>query len=302
VSIRGEPVVVPAGKTLMGDVVVVGGTMRLDGTVDGNLVVIAGELHVGPKARVMGDLISVGNEPAKVDGAARVDGARVTVNHTGIRYLLGNILWALDHPGAVATTAALGVVGLMVLVWLLLIRRYESRRFHATVERHPVRSGVAGFFILVGLHVLVVLSFLSRYGIGLAPVFGLAYVLLAVLGWLTVASHVGRMVARKAGWNMGPFLYGLLGVGIGLAVFIVPVAGQVAWALASWIGVGALIAPATLSDVSAGDTAQAPPAEPYAPTARAEPTAQPAPTAQPEPTAQPDTAPSSTDKPSPSTD
>ena len=263
VAIRGKPVVVKEGDKLAGNLVVIGGEARVDGEVEGDLVVVAGKLHVGPKARIRGELVSVGNEQSRVSKSAQVEGARVNVDYAGVRYLVGNFLWAFDNAAIVGMTAGVGVLLLMLLAWLFIVRRYDGQRFHGTVEQHPVRAGVVGFFVLAGLHVLIGLAFLSRYGIGLMPVFGLAYAVLAFIGWLTVAGHIGRLIARRAGWDIGPFLYGLLGVGVALVAFLVPVIGQLAWVLAAWVGVGALIAPATINDRPAG---QDPLPETYGPT------------------------------------
>ena len=270
VAIRSKPVVVPEGQKLKGDLVVIGGRAQVDGEVDGSLVVVAGHLQVGPKAKITRELVSVGNETSSVAPGAQIKGARVNVNQVGVRYLVGNVLWGFDNIPAVAITGGVGLLLLMVLAWLLIVRRYDGARFHATVDAHPVRAGIAGFFVLAGLHVLIVLAFLSRYGIGLVPVFALTEVVLGFLGWVTVAGHVGRLVARKAGWDIGPLLYGLLGVGIGLLVVFVPVAGQLAWILAAWIGVGALIAPVAISD---SPSHSGPVPEPFAP----EPSPSPAP-------------------------
>lgn len=243
VAVRGKPVVIPAGKIHYGDVVVVDGKADIQGEVRGSVVVIAGDLRVGPKANISGDLVGVGNQKSEVATEARVQGERVFVHWSGVQWFVDTTLFAMEHPLLVTVTACVAFLVLCLLAWLLVIRPYDPERFHYTVAAHPVRAGLLGLLTVTALHVLIVLAFFSRWGVGLIPVLGLLLVVLTVLGWVVIGGHVGRWLARKYNWKISPFLYGLIGVCIVMVTFSLPVVGQLATLLASWIGIGALLAP-----------------------------------------------------------
>lgn len=243
VAVRGKPVVVPAGKIHYGDVVVVDGKADVQGEVRGSVVVIAGDLRVGPKAHISEDLVGVGNHKSEVAAESRVQGERVFVHWSGVQWFVDTTLFAMEHPLLVTMTACISFLVLCLLAWLLVIRPYDPERFHYTVAAHPVRAGLLGMLAAIAVHVLIVIAFFSRWGVGLVPVLGLLLVVMTVLGWVVIGGHVGRWLARKYNWKVSPFLYGLIGVCVVMVSFSLPVVGQLATLFASWIGMGALLAP-----------------------------------------------------------
>jgi hypothetical protein len=60
-----------AGETARGPIVVVGGSARIDGHADDDVVVLGGRVRVGPQAVIDGEVVTVGGE-AIVDPNARV--------------------------------------------------------------------------------------------------------------------------------------------------------------------------------------------------------------------------------------
>ena len=52
--VEGETVLVPAGETVKGDIVVKNGTLRIEGEVDGNVTVISGSKYMASTAVVTG--------------------------------------------------------------------------------------------------------------------------------------------------------------------------------------------------------------------------------------------------------
>jgi hypothetical protein len=131
------------------------------------------------------------------------------------------------------------------------VRRYDGERFHATVDHRPVRAGLVGLLFFILLHVVAMAAFLTRWGLGLVAALACCGTLLGFLGWLLVAVHVGRFLARSRGWKVGPFWYGLVGLAIACVAFLIPVVGQIAAVLAALVGVGALLAPAKPEEIPA---------------------------------------------------
>jgi hypothetical protein len=85
----GRDVTVNQGETLDGDVVVFGADGRIDGRVNGDVVVLGGRLTLGPNADVTGNAVTVAGTLSR-DPGARVGGDVNEVSGPGVR--LGEIL------------------------------------------------------------------------------------------------------------------------------------------------------------------------------------------------------------------
>jgi hypothetical protein len=263
VAVRSDPVFVAAGETLRGDLIVVGGDAKVDGEVQGDLVVVAGRLWVGPQAVVQNDLVAVGNDVTEVAPGARVGKSQVAVNFPGIRWMVDNTLLIWDNPLLTALVALVGIAFLLWLAYVILVKRYDSFRFHGTIENHPVRAGSLGMIIHFAFGALALAAFLGRWTIGLVPPLIAAGFILGFIGWLMGAVHVGRLIAVRRGWSCGAFTYGLLGFVIVGVASLVPVIGQIGAFILSLIGIGALVAPSRRDELPAPP--RAPSAVPIAP-------------------------------------
>jgi len=273
VAVRSDPVTVAAGETLNGDLVVVGGEARVDGEIVGDLVVVDGTLRVGPSAVVRRDLVAVGNETTDVAPGARIGRSQIAVNFPGVRWMVENALFVWDNPLVVLLGALIGTAFLLWLLYRALIRPYDAARFHGTVEHHPVRAGLIGLIVHVAFGALTVGAFASRWAIGLAVPLAMGGFTLHVIGWTMCAVHVGRVLAQKRGWTVGPFSYGLVGFGIVGVLSCVPLLGQLMALILSLIGIGAMIAPAKPGELPAEPSARSSvfPAVPPSPVEPAEP-------------------------------
>ncbi|WP_075619486.1 anti-sigma factor family protein [Paenisporosarcina indica] len=56
IVVEGEKVIVPAGETVKGDIVVTNGDIQIDGEVDGNVTVINGTQYMASTANVTGEI------------------------------------------------------------------------------------------------------------------------------------------------------------------------------------------------------------------------------------------------------
>jgi hypothetical protein len=75
---------IPEGRTISGDVGVLGGPVELAGTVDGDLLLVNGDITLRPGSRIAGDLTVVGGAVLGVD-VGQVDGV-VTIYSAILRY------------------------------------------------------------------------------------------------------------------------------------------------------------------------------------------------------------------------
>lgn len=86
-SFVGEAVI-PPGEVISGDVAATEGPLRVEGTVDGHVAMIGGDVMVASSARIDGDLVVVGGE-ARLEEGARVGGDIVEFGAPEIRRRYG---------------------------------------------------------------------------------------------------------------------------------------------------------------------------------------------------------------------
>lgn len=258
----GGTVNVAEGETIPGDVVVIGGSARVHGTVNGELVVVGGSLELGPKADVDGDVVVVGGAIRR-DPGARVGGE---LQEVGVGPI--NINW--DGPGRelrdwwrggpfgrtfslVSTLVRVGVVCLLAALVMLLSRDYTERIAGRAVAE-PFKAGAVGLLaqvlfvpVLVVTCILLVVTVIGWPLLLLIPFAILGLVVLALVGFSAVATHLGRLVTARFGWTeYGPIATTAIGVLVVTAPVIVGrvvgLAGGPFWFLATaLVGVGLLV-------------------------------------------------------------
>ncbi|MGE3178016.1 MAG: hypothetical protein AB7O32_11140, partial [Vicinamibacterales bacterium] len=148
---------VEEGESVDGDVVVLGGSARIDGEVLGDVVVVGGSLRLGPKAEVAKNAVVVGGSLDRDPGAI----VRGKVDEVGVggidfgkwRFPRGEVEdRGRDAFGrtfsVVATVVRLGVLALLASLVMLFARDYvEVVRARAVAE--PVKAGAIGLLAQV---------------------------------------------------------------------------------------------------------------------------------------------------------
>jgi hypothetical protein len=231
----GGDVTVAEDEAIGDDVVAILGSARVDGRVDGNVVAIAGSVHLGPKANVRGDVTAVGGSVDRADGtvvSGQVNEIRIARPRFGqfvdIRpwrdwHWFGDTV-RYPFSGSVDLVATLVRVGLVGLFAALLIAVLPApvRRVADRVAAEPWRAGFVGLaaqllFVPVLVITVVVLA-VSIIGIPLLLLvpFGLLAVAVALLmGFAGSACAVGRWIGHRAGSGAPGLLVSLV---VGLAV------------------------------------------------------------------------------------
>ena len=251
----GEDIHVHAGKTLTGSLVAIGGSASVDGAVDDDVVVIGGDTdingrvagnvivlgtraHLGPKARIEGEFVTLGATVAKEDGA-KVLGETVNLRGFG----LGVLASAASTLGVLATFglffrffSSLGWLFLAVVAALAAPRALDAC---ATALRdRPLVSLLAGLVFGPGTAAAAVAMLLSLVGIPLLPLLAAAVAFIAAWGYLAAGQALGRMLARPSGT---PWLPCFIGVAALQIAGWVPVLGQALGLLALVLGIGATL-------------------------------------------------------------
>lgn len=227
---------------VQGDAVAVGGSAHVEGLVSGDVVAVGGTVHVGSNAEIMGEAVSVGGTVEYEDGAqihGQVtevplgEGIHIGIPHIGLGGLGSD--WGDHEPffhlfGFVWSLVGLALLFLFAALILMLFRTPVERvAYRAATD--PWKSGFVGLlsqilFVPVLVITILVLC-ISIIGIPLLillPFVMLGLCLMALLGYTAVAYRIGRWAETRFGWKVdSPYVALMIGV---LAVQIWCLAGD----------------------------------------------------------------------------
>lgn len=226
---------VPGGvQVLLGSVVV-------NASIAGDLVVLGGNVRFGPRGRVGGNLIHAGRVSdaegrvgGKVYSLTTLEGAAASLSRTAV---------------AVALLSGWLVVALVMTLLGGREIRYSSIEVRASAL-HCFALGLVAFTSL--MLTAIIFSYLVPYGIGVPLLVGLGVfaILTKVYGMVAVFHAIGTMVAgvrsrdqlSQRKWFRGDLAMIVVGVVILGALRLVPVIGPIIWSVASLFGIGVALA------------------------------------------------------------
>jgi hypothetical protein len=239
--------VVVEGEALS-DIAALNGSVDISGRVDGDVIVLRGDVRLAPTARVGGDISVIGGTIRAARGA-HTGGRLVSYPNAPNAWL--TLLEAPTIGAGFASRLMLGAKLAVVAAWaalLLLFFAASGRQILETAEgvrREPFRSFFVG---LTGVVCLVLTAlFLGAFARG---VVGVPFVVLIVLLglvlklWGTVAvfyalgDWLSRRLFRRRFAPLNAATVGLLVLG---AVKFLPWLGVLAWYAVTLIGVGAAL-------------------------------------------------------------
>lgn len=230
------------------DVAALDGSVDVSGRVNGDVVVLRGDVRLASTARVGGDVFVVGGT-VRTHGGAQVGGRMVS-------YPTASSAWLtlLEGPSiglGFASRLVLGTKLALVAAWaalLLLFFAASGRQVLETadgVRREPFRSFFVG---LVGLVCLVLTGlFFSAFARGVigVPLLVLVVLLAMVLklwGMVAVFYALGEWISRRLlRRRFRPLNAATLGLLVLGAVKFLPWFGVLAWTTATLIGMGAAL-------------------------------------------------------------
>lgn len=214
-------------------VVVIGGSLRVDGRVRNDVVVIGGHLELGPRSEVRGDAVVVGG------GITREEGSRLygRVNDVMIgdwtpwrwdgwyvpAFDFGDFGRWLSLFGAMFRVALLA----MLMAMILVVARAPVARIGQAAAAAPGRAFVTGFIAeLLFVPALIIVSIaliVTIIGIPLVfvliPVAILTGFVAMVLGFTALATGVGEWLEDRLGWRGHS---ALLAAALGLVIIVGP--------------------------------------------------------------------------------
>lgn len=230
----GGNVVVDEGEVINGDVVAIGGSVRIDGEVTGNAVAIGGSLTAGPHANLLGDAVVIGG-PFNRDPGARVGGKIVDMSGVnGFAFdprhwnRFGRFFPFGATPFFGAAAGVLALMGTLMRVFVLcvltcivlFVGREYVERVGARAAAEPLKSGAIGFLaqllflpVLVLTVVVLAITIIGIPLLLLVPFAILALAVVGVVGFTAVVYNVGRLANARFSWsNENPYLTAVTGI------------------------------------------------------------------------------------------
>ena len=236
-SLAGGKVVVSG--SVKGNLHAAGGDITIDGPVGGDASVAAGTLHLGPNARIAGNLRFRGGRLER-DPGAQVAG---TIEQTS-RHTHDHRFTPFPHGGGRWVWTA----GLMLLAALIAgALPGPSARMAQELRARPWMAPLLGFIALTCIPVAAVLVMITIIGIPLGLLALLGYAALLLVGYVCVSVVVGGLlldrfkaeVAGIAAWRAGAAMLAMLALAL---LARVPIVGGFVVFAALIVGVGLIVA------------------------------------------------------------
>jgi hypothetical protein len=209
------------GSVIDGSVYLVGGTLTLNGTVGGDLVVLDGRVALGPTAVINGDL--------------RYSGETVVLAETAVvrGQIVSGLPLPLDsepRPASWADWLRSALTGLLLAAVGGLWARWRPRplqRVTAAAHTHPLVVLSVGLLALLVLPILLVMMALTIVLLPLVLLLGMLILLTVGLGVISLGAALGGWLAAQTSWEIGPGWAAFGGILLLLVAFQLPVVGGV---------------------------------------------------------------------------
>jgi len=225
---------------VVNDVVVIGGSATISGTVDNNVVAKGGSVTLKPGCLVKENVVIVGGELVK-DPAAEVHGkiSQIYMPHfipSISTFFKGNwmTLWV-----TLSLLALLGFLGLAILL-NALIPGHMAAAVKA-LEHSFIAMLLWGILWIILIVPVAVLLAVSIVGIILIPLEILLVVLAMIIGYIAAGILIGKKVLSSFTKKRLPFIDAILGILLLSVIGFVPVVGPIVKMLFLIAGFGAVL-------------------------------------------------------------
>lgn len=227
--VAGGTLTVPATASVDGELYVIGGTARIDGSLDGDVTVLGGTLHLSEGASVSGTVQTIAGDTTIAPGAT-----------------VGQI--STFEPPAPSTSPAQRILSLLLQFVVLgvagwvLVRRSPMllENTGAAVTDHPLISGVVGSLAAVTLLVLFVYMAFTIVLIPVAILGLIAELVIVLYGQLVFGYLIGSRLPIDD--QLGATLTGI-GIFVLLMEFLgaIPYVGAIVQLSLIVVGFGAVV-------------------------------------------------------------
>ncbi|MDE2851014.1 MAG: hypothetical protein OXP74_10430 [Acidobacteriota bacterium] len=230
------------------DAVVLNGNARIDGVVQGDVIVLGGDVGLGPSARLGGDVFVLGGRVDAESGAA-IEGRTVAYARAPSSLVVlaeGPVLGQAALSPAVALLN-LGLLFAWLLVTLVLVAGFDPalKATAQSVLERPFRNFFAGLVAVLAVALtfaVLTATAPALVGAPLLAVCGVAILVCKLWGTVAVFQAVGaRLLPGRLGLAGRPLTAALSGLLVLGLVKMAPYVGGWTWTIVTCVGIGAAL-------------------------------------------------------------
>jgi uncharacterized RDD family membrane protein YckC/cytoskeletal protein CcmA (bactofilin family) len=235
------------------DVVVIGGDAQIDGDVDDNVVVVMGTVHLGPKAVLHRDLVVVGGV-ADVGAGATVEGRTQEV---GVGLPLGPLLrlgwlksWLINcalkfRPLSLQVGWVWWFAGAFFLLYLLIavLFPYPVECCWNQITARPATTFAVGIMAKLLVPVICLILPFTIIGVFIVPFIVVGAFLGLLVGKVALVEYLGARIGAPFGLKGGqrPLAAFCVGTALITLLYLVPVIGLITAIVFGLWGFGAAV-------------------------------------------------------------
>jgi hypothetical protein len=223
-------------------VFLLGGSLRLDGEVTGDVICIAADVEIAGTALIGRDLIVIGGSLNRAEGS-RIAGRVYDVrSHQDMKQVAVSVLPFLPETGGMTFFKVIKIFFWLILALLALaVFPAQVAQASAMLSRQPWRHLGRGAAALL-LFLLLLLAFLLLsfvlIGIPLLIVLMAAYFLLLIFGRAAVYHFIGERACAALRLRANPAFFIVLGVAAYTLLKFIPGAGVILLVILDLFAVG----------------------------------------------------------------
>jgi uncharacterized RDD family membrane protein YckC len=237
--------------TVHGEVVVIGGNVDIDGHVEDQVVAVMGDVQLGETGKIDGQLVCVGGESHVAKGG-KVRGDIVEVGAgMGLPGFL-RLTWLRDwfaqcvmelRPLAPGVGWVWCVAGLFFIVYFLIaiLFRQPVQCCAAQISARPATTFAAGILAKLAIPILCLVLPITVVGIVVVPFLIVGAFLTVLVGKAAVLECVGGKIGGGLGMDADrrPLIAFLIGAVLLTVLYVVPVIGLLTFCVFGCWGLGA---------------------------------------------------------------
>jgi len=205
----GKSIIIEEGENFISNIVLISGDVTVNGSVDGDIVVIKGDIFVNSTGYVRGDAIAVGGQVKKEEGA-KVTGSSISI---GGPFLI--------LPGGSVYQIIQGILLIIMIISMLFsavslsLFRGPVIRISKNLSAHPIKSFFFGYLVYMGSFLVWLLLLVSVIGIPLAllgqPIIS---VILTIFAYSAANMVVGQWIFKQQSPVKAFFLGSIITTGL----------------------------------------------------------------------------------------
>jgi len=188
----GKNIIIDEGENFVSNIVLISGDVTVNGSVDGDIVVVGGDIFVNSTGYVRGDAIAVGGHVKKEEGA-KITGSSISI---GAPFLI--------LPGGSAYQIIQGILLIIMIISMLFsavsisLFRRPIIRISEKLLTHPIKSFFFGYLVFLGSFLVWLLLLVSVIGIPLALIGQpIASVILTIFAYSAANLVLGQWIFKQ---------------------------------------------------------------------------------------------------------